>query len=74
MQERQKYLDLLDARMQSSKARVSLLRQIRQLDWIHSEAKVSVSPWRKATGKPKNSKDIRPAAKGPTGISFSESQ
>jgi hypothetical protein len=37
MQERQKYLDLLDARMQLSKAKVSVMRQTDQLDsWLHS--------------------------------------
>lgn len=38
IQERQKYVDLLDARMQLSKARISLLRQTGQLDgWIQQQ-------------------------------------
>ncbi|HXS77317.1 MAG TPA: TolC family protein [Terracidiphilus sp.] len=37
IQDRQKYLDMLDARLQLSKAKVSLLRQTGQLDrWVHS--------------------------------------
>lgn len=39
IQERQKYIDLLDAQMQLSKARISLLRQTGQLDgWIQGLA------------------------------------
>lgn len=38
IQERQKYIDLLDARLQLNKARVSLLRQTGQLDsWIQQQ-------------------------------------
>ena len=45
MQERQKYLDLLDARLQLSKARVSLLRQTGQLDrWANSSMTISAAP------------------------------
>lgn len=45
IQERQKYVDLLETQMQLSKARISLLRQTGQLDaWIHSEAVSSVAP------------------------------
>lgn len=37
IQERQKYIDLLDARMQLAKARISLLRETGQLDgWVRS--------------------------------------
>jgi outer membrane protein TolC len=37
IQERQKYLDMLDARLQLNKAKVSLLRQTGELDgWVHS--------------------------------------
>lgn len=37
IQDRQKYLDMLDARLQLNKAKVSLLRQTGQLDgWVHS--------------------------------------
>jgi outer membrane protein TolC len=43
IQERQKYLDLLDSQMQLSKARISLLRQTGQLDgWLHSQAAPAV--------------------------------
>lgn len=36
LQERQKYLDLLDARLQLEKAKISLLRQTGELeDWLH---------------------------------------
>ena len=45
IQERQKYLDLLDARMQLSKARISMLRQTGQLDaWLHSKAASVAAP------------------------------
>jgi len=45
LQERQKYIDVLDARMQLNKARISLLRQTGQLDvWIHSGTVPSVAP------------------------------
>lgn len=45
IRERQKYVDLLDARMQLNKARISLLRQTGRLDvWIHSQAGPSLSP------------------------------
>jgi outer membrane protein TolC len=37
IQERQKFLDLLDARLQLSKAKITLLRQTGQLDtWVHA--------------------------------------
>lgn len=45
IQERQKYLDLLDARLQLNKAKISLLRQSGQLDsWIHSLLSLSTGP------------------------------
>jgi outer membrane protein TolC len=45
LQERQKYLDLLDARLQLDKAKVSLLRQTGQLDgWVHSLVTASAAP------------------------------
>ena len=45
IQERQKYLDLLDARMQLNKARISMLRQTGQLDtWLQSQAISSATP------------------------------
>jgi outer membrane protein TolC len=45
LQERQKYLDLLEARLQLNKAKVSLLRKTGQLDgWVHSLVTASVAP------------------------------
>jgi len=45
IQERQKYLDLLDARMQLNKAKISTLRQTGQLDaWLRSQAGSSPAP------------------------------
>ena len=44
LQEREKYLDLLEARLQLDKARVSLLRQTGQLErWVDSVAGASVA-------------------------------
>lgn len=45
IQERQKYLDLLDAQLNMRKARLSLLRQTGQLDlWLHSLLTSTVIP------------------------------
>jgi hypothetical protein len=45
IEERQKYLDLLDARLQLNKAKVSLLRQTGQLDrWVHLLVTASAAP------------------------------
>jgi outer membrane protein TolC len=45
LQERQKYLDLLDARLQLDKAKISLLRQTGELDgWVHSLVADAVAP------------------------------
>jgi outer membrane protein TolC len=45
LQERQKYLDLLNTRLQLNKAKVSLLRQTRKLDpWLHSLLTSATAP------------------------------
>jgi hypothetical protein len=45
LQERAKYLDLLDAHLQVSKAKISLLRGTGELDaWLHPSFRVSKNP------------------------------